>query len=126
VLSTLKWRLAVVLLLSLISGEAFAETRLYRLRVTLRNGERYETISAFDPVNYCHVNGGSTIRLRDRSLIFSPQMKVRILRTWIDPHRDLAGRWLEILEANNMPVEGNRKVLPRIEPLTFEDMMSPD
>jgi len=126
VLSMLKWRLAVALLLVLVSGEAFAETRLYHLRVTLRNGERYETISAFDPINYCHANGGSTIRLRDHSLIFRPQMKIRILRTWIDPQRDLAGRWREILKANNMPEEGNRRSLPRIRPLTFEDMMRPD
>jgi len=75
-----------------IDPPAHAEIRLYHLRVTLRSGERYETISAVDPFSYCSRSGGLVVYLRDYSLIYSPQMKVKILRTWTEPTGDLAGR----------------------------------
>ncbi|UCD56839.1 MAG: hypothetical protein JSV16_13595 [Candidatus Hydrogenedentota bacterium] len=113
-------------LLAFLSSEASAENRLYHLRVTLRGGERYETISTFDPINYCHANGGSVVCVRDYSLIYSAEMKVRILRTWIDPDSDLAGRWREVLRANNMLSNNNHKPLPRVPPLTLRDMQRPE
>jgi len=116
---------AALLLLVVFSESAFAEIRLYHLRVTLRNGKRYETISSFDPINYCHANGGSVVYLKDYSLIFSPEMKVEALRTWIDYGADLAGRWKDVLRANRMLRHGNHKALPKVDPLTLEDMISP-
>lgn len=117
---------ALALPLILFCNEAAAEVRLYHLKVTLRNGKRYETISAFDPVNYCHANGGSVVYKRDYSLVFSPEMKIKILRTWVDPMPDLAGRWREILRADGMLRFKNHKALPKIEPLTVGDMMRPE
>ena len=116
----------VVVVLASFSGEAFGENRMYHLRVTLRSGKRYETISTFDPINYCHANGGSVIYLRDYSLIYSPEMKVRVLRTWIDRGGDLAERWRQVLRANHMLSNNNHKPLPDIEPLTSADMQRPD
>ena len=126
-LSAIKHRpiLVAVLLLAIFSSQALAETRLYHLRVTLRSGKRYETISSFDPINYCHLNGGSVSYIPDRFIIYSPQMKVRVLRTWIEPGTDLAGRWRDVLRANNMLAFKNHKLLRRIEPLTFENLKTP-
>ncbi len=110
-------------LLALASTEARAETRLYHLRVTLRSGERYETISTFDPINYCSANGGSVVYFRDYSLIYSAEMKVLVLRTWIDPVDNLAGHWREVLRRNGMLSSKNHKPLPRVQPLSLADMM---
>jgi hypothetical protein len=115
-----------VLLLAVSPDRAVAETRLYHLRVTLRSGERYETISSYDPVNYCHLNGGSVWYTRGRFIIYSPQMKVKVLRTWIEPGPDLAGDWRNVLRSNNMLAFRNHKRLPRTEPLTFEDLTRPE
>ncbi len=108
------------------SGDVCAETRIYHLRVTLRSGQRYETLSTFDPINYCHENGGSVVRLRDLSLIYSAEMKVKILRTWIDPRPNIAVHWREILRANNMLSNKNHKALPRVGPLSLADMQRPE
>jgi len=118
--------LTVLLLLASLAGEASAEIRIYHLRVTLRSGERYETISACDPVNYCHANGGSVVCLRDYSLIYSREMKVKVLRTWIDRSEDLAGHWRQLLRENNMLSNNNHKPLPRVQPLTPADMQRPE
>jgi hypothetical protein len=118
--------LLAILLLVLFAGRAFAETRLYYLRVTLRSGIRYETISSFDPFNYCHMNGGSVMYTRDGSIIYSPQMKVRVVRTWIEREGDLPGRWREVLRANKMLSCNNHKKLARTHPLTFEELMTPE
>ncbi len=118
--------IAAILALTLLSGNAYAETRLYHLRVTLRNGERYETISSLDPINYCHVNGGSVARVRDRYLIYSPQMKVKALRAWVEPGPSLAGRWRDVLRANKMLASRNHRKLPKVEPLGIYDMMTPE
>jgi len=113
-------------LVSIVCSEVSAETRLYHLRVTLRNGERYETISAHDPINYCHLNGGSVIYHRDYSLIFSPQMKVKILRTWIEADENLRERFHEVLETHGMLAHANHKVLPRVNALTWRDVRQPE
>ena len=118
--------LFAILLLVIFSSQALAETRLYHLRVTLRSGKRYETISSFDPINYCHLNGGSVSYTRGRFIIYSPQMKVRVLRTWIEPEADLAGRWRDVLRANNMLAFKNHKMLPRTKPLTLENLNTPE
>lgn len=128
---TAQGRLAGVLLtafflMTFFSEDVSAETRIYHLRVTLRSGERYETISTFDPINYCHANGGSVVRLRDFSLIYSAEMKVKILRTWIDPRPNLVGHWREILRANNMLSNKNHETLPRVGPLSLADMQQPE
>jgi hypothetical protein len=117
---------AVLLIFSLFSAEAAAETRLYHLRVTLRNGERYETISTHDPVNYCHLNGGSVIYLRDYSLIYSQEMKVKVMRTWLDAGGNQGARFADMLKANNMLANGNRRPLPRARPLKLRDMQLPE
>lgn len=117
---------AVLLLSACLAGEARADSRLYHLRVTLRSGERYETISTFDPINYCHVNGGSVIYLRDYSVIYSREMKVKVLRTWIDPAPDLAGRWRDVLRANRMLAHKNHRPLARVKPPAPEAMMIPE
>ncbi len=106
--------------------EGRAEARIYHLRVTLRSGERYETLSAFDPINYCHANGGSVVYQRDYSLIYSPAMKVKILRSWIDSRGNLADRWREVLRANDMLSNNNHKRLPRVPPLSLADMQTPE
>lgn len=113
-------------LIALFSGDVSAETRIYHLRITLRSGERYETISTFDPINYCHANGGSVVRLRDVSLIYSAEMKVKILRTWIDSRTNLVEHWREILRADNMLANKNHKTLPRVGPLSLADMQRPE
>lgn len=118
--------LAAFFLPVFLPGNVSAETRIYHLRVTLRSGQRYETLSPFDPINYCHANGGSVVRLRDFSLIYSAEMKVKILRTWIDPRTDLAGHWRRILRENNMLSNNNHKALPRVEPLSLADMQRPE
>jgi hypothetical protein len=114
---------AALFLLALVSTEAWAEIRLYHLRVTLRSGERYETISTFDPINYCSANGGSVVYFRDYSLIYSAEMKVKALRTWIDPADNLVGHWREVLRTNGMLSSKNHRPLPRVQPLTLADMM---
>lgn len=116
----------VLLLFACLSAEATAEVRIYHLRVTLRSGERYETISTFDPINYCHANGGSVVYMRDYSLIYSREMKVKVLRTWIDPAPNLAARWRDVLRANNMLAAGNHKRLARVGPLAPADMQVPE
>jgi hypothetical protein len=103
-----------------------AENRLYYLQVTLRNGERYQTISSADPFSYCSRNGGVVEYLRDGTLVFSPQMKVKILRTWIEPTDDLAACWKEILRVNGMLKNHNHKKLPRLQPLSLADMRRPE
>lgn len=125
--TTMRWILFGVsfVLLSSFSADVSAECRLYHLRVTLRSGERYETISSYDPINYCHMNGGSVIYLRDYSLIFSPQMKVKVLRTWIDTSENLSEHFTEVLRANRMLANGNYKTLPRVRPLSLQDMLKP-
>lgn len=110
----------------LIQGEAVAESRLYHLRVTLRSGERYETISAFDPINYCYANAGSVRYLRGYPLLYSTEMKVKILRTWMDRRDNLSGHWRDVLRENNMLSNHNRKPLPRVPRLTMEDMLRPE
>lgn len=117
---------AALFLLVFHPSEASAENRLYHLRVTLRSGKRYETISMFDPVNYCRLNGGSVVYMRDYSLIYSPEIKVKVLRTWTDMRPDLAGRWRDVLRANNMLSNNNHKALARLEPLAISDMMRPE
>ncbi len=118
--------IAAILALMLLSGKAYAETRLYHLRVTLPSGERYETISSFDPINYCHTNGGVTARIRDRYLVYSPQMKVKALRTWIESGPNLAGRWRDVLRTNNMLASRNHKKLPKAEAPGVYGMMTPE
>lgn len=118
--------LVTIAALLLFSGKAYAETRLYHLRVTLRSGERYETISSSDPMNYCHLNGGSVHRVPGRYLFYSPRMKVKALRTWIEPGPDLAGRWRDVLRANNLLASRNHKKLQGVGPLALEDMMTPE
>ena len=121
-----RFLVASILALTLLSGKAYAETRLYHLRVTLPNGERYETISSFDPINYCHANGGVTARIRNIYLVYSPQMKVKALRTWIEPGPNLARRWLDILRTNGMLASRNHKKLPKAEPPGIYGMMTPE
>jgi hypothetical protein len=104
---------------------AHAENRLYYLQVALRSGERYETISVADPFAYCSRNGGAVYYLRDCSLVYSPHMKVRILRSWIEPTQNLAGRWAKILKAHGMLHNHNHRALPRVPPLTLADMRRP-
>lgn len=118
--------LAAFFLTAFLAGDAYAETRIYHLRVTLRSGRRYETLSTFDPINYCHANGASVVWLRDLSLIYSAEMKVKILRTWIDPRPNLAAHWRGILRTNNMLSNNNHKPLPRLEPLSLADMHRPE
>ena len=118
--------LTIFFLLASVSGKAFAENRIYHLRVTLRSGKRYETISTFDPINYCHANGASVVYLRDYSLIYSREMKVKVLRTWIDPSDDLARRWRRLLRENNMLSSNNHKPLPDVQPLAPADMQRPE
>jgi hypothetical protein len=118
--------LAAFLLVAVLSPNVHAESRIYYLRVTLRNGERYETLSAFDPINYCASHGGSVMWLRDYSLIYSPEMKVKVLRTWTDHSDDLAGHWRELLRDNDMLSNNNHKPLPRLQPLTMADMQRPE
>ena len=125
VFSTALFLVAALVMHMFYPMEALAENRLYHLRVTLRSGERFETISASDPINYCHANGGSVVYLRDYSLIYSAEMKVKVLSTWIDTSEDLAGRWPEVLRARNMLSNRNHKPLPRVEPLTLSDMRHP-
>ena len=117
---------AALILLAWPSPEALAEARIHHLRVTLRSGLRYETISTFDPINYCHANGGSVVYMRDYSLIYSPEMKVKVLRSWIDSAPNLAGRWRDVLRANNMLAAHNHKRLARVEPLSPADMRTPE
>jgi len=119
---------AVMVLFSIIllQGEAAAETRLYYLRVSLRSGERYETISAFDPINYCYANAGSVRYLRGYPLLYSAEMKVKVLRTWMDRRDNLTGHWRDVLRENNMLSNHNRKPLPRGPRLTMEDMLRPE
>jgi hypothetical protein len=116
----------LVLVLSLSPGEASAETRLYHLRVTLRSGERYETISTHDPVNYCHGNGGSVIYMPDYSLIFSPEMKIKVMRTWMYTGGNLKDDFVSVLKNNRMLAVRNHRTLPRVEPLTLADMLRPE
>jgi hypothetical protein len=118
--------LTAFFLIAILSEDVSAESRIYHLRVTLRSGKRYETLSTFDPINYCHANGGSVVRLRDFSLIYSAEMKVKILRTWVDPRTDLVGHWRDILRANNMLSNNNYKALPRVGPLSLADMQRPE
>ena len=125
----LKMRAALLTALAVLvslEGVAYADARIYHLRVTLRSGKRYETISAFDPVNYCHANGGSVVYLRDYSVIYSREMKVKVLRTWIDRNDGLAGRWQQVLRANGMLSNNNHKTLPSVQPLGPADMQRPE
>ena len=115
-----------VITLIFSSPPAHAENRLYYLQVTLRNGERYQTISSADPFSYCSRHEGVVEYLRDGSLVFSPQMKVRILRTWIEPTNDLAACWKEILRSNGMLANHNHKKLPRLQPLSLAEMCWPE
>lgn len=117
---------SIVVLPMLSSGDARAESRLYYLRVTLRSGERFETISASDPFSYCSRNGGAVTYLRNYSLIYSPHMKVKILRTWIEPTNELAANWSDILWANGMLKYKNHKTLPRLQPLSLAQMRQPE
>jgi len=128
---SISWRnlagaVAALLLLAWPSAEASAEARIYHLRVTLRSGLRYETISTYDPINYCHANGGSTVYMRDHFLIYSPEMKVKVLRSWIDPAPNLSERWRDVLRANKMLATRNHKRLARVEPLSPADMRTPE
>lgn len=116
----------VVIFFLFSNPPAHAESRLYYLQVTLRNGERYQTISSADPFSYCSQYGGVVEYLRDGSLVFSPQMKVKILRTWIEPTNDLAARWKEILWASGMLENHNHKELPRLQPLSLAEMCRPE
>ena len=110
----------------LFSAESVAESRVYYLRVTFRSGERYETLSTFDPINYCHTNGGSVRYSRDHLMIYSPEMKVKVMRTWIDPRDNIALHWRDILRRNNMLSNHNHKSLPRVQRLTLMDMQQPE
>jgi hypothetical protein len=116
----------VSLFIILLQGEAAAETRLYYLRVTLRSGERYETISAFDPINYCYANAGSVRYLRGYPLLYSAEMKVKVMRTWMNRRDNLTEHWSDVLRENNMLSNHNRKPLPRVPRLTMEDMLRPE
>ncbi|RJP64297.1 MAG: hypothetical protein C4532_19575 [Candidatus Abyssobacteria bacterium SURF_17] len=118
--------LLALVVMMLTPDNARAETRLYHLRVTLRSGERYETISASDPISYCHTHGGSVVWLRDYSLIYSAEMRVLVLRTWMEPGGGLAARWQNILRANGMLANNNHKKLPRVRPLSLADMIRPE
>ena len=113
-------------LLFIFTSKAVAETRLYHLRVTLRNGERYETISTYDPINYCHMNGGSVVCYRGYSLVFSPEMKVKVLRTWIEARGSLRERFNDLLQTHRMLAYANHKALPRANPLALRDMRQPE
>jgi hypothetical protein len=64
--------------------------------------------------------------LRDYSLIYSPEMKVKVLRTWIERTDDLAVHWRDLLRSNNMLFNHNHKTLPRVQPLTLADMQRPE
>jgi hypothetical protein len=125
-LSRALWALILVhVLMAASPASAHAENRLYYLQVTLRSGERYETISVADPFAYCSRNGGVVYYLRDYSLIYSPHMKIKILRTWIEPAQNLSRRWAEILKAYGLLDNHNHRALPRVPPLTLADMRRP-
>jgi hypothetical protein len=103
-----------------------AESRLYHLQVTLRSGERYETISVTDPFSHCSRTGGEIIYQRDYSLVYSPQMRIKVVSSWIEPAGDLSAEWANILRARGMLQNHNHKALPQLQPLTMADMRRPE
>lgn len=117
---------AVALLLSLVAGRAHAEQRLYLLRVTTVAGDRYETLSSEDPFTYASLIGAGVYVSRDYERIWSPQAKVAVVATWIEPRVPLKKYWLAILREQGLLASANRRLLPRRPPLTAAEMRVPE
>ena len=114
---------AALLVLSLgISSAAHAEQRLYLLQVTRADGDRYETLSTEDPFTYASLVGASVHVSRDYQRIYSPQVKVRVVDTWIEHRVPLKDHWSMILRERRLWIARNHRLLQRRRPLTLDAM----
>ena len=105
---------------------AAAEQRLYHLRVTRANGDRYETLSSEDPFTYASLVGGGIYVSRDYRRVWSPQLKVAVVETWIEHRAPLRLYWRTILRERGLDQAQNHRLLPRRRPLTPAEMRQPE
>ena len=118
-----------LLLLLLLTGApraVLAEQRLYQLRVTMPNGDRYETLSSEDPFTYASLVGGQLYVSRDYGRVWSPQVKVAVVDTWIEHRLPLRKHWPTILRERGLLQVQNHRLLPRRPPLTPAEMRQPE
>ena len=117
---------AGVMLLGVGARPGRAEQRLYQLRVTRVDGDRYETISTEDPYTYASLIGGTLHVSRDYARVWSPQVKVAVVDTWIEPRLPLRVHWRDILRERGFLQTRNHKLLPRRRALTPAEMREPE
>lgn len=120
------WLLAAGVALVAAVRPARADQRLYQLRVTLVEGDRYETISTEDPFTYASLIGGTIHVSRDYQRVWSPQVKVAVVDTWIEHRVPLRKHWHDILRERGFLSVRNHKLLPRRRRLTPVEMREPE
>ncbi len=115
-----------MLLCGASGGAARAEQRLYHLRVTTADGHRYDTLSTEDPFTYASLVGGQIVVSRDYRRIWSPQVKVTVVASWIEHRLPLRDHWTTILRERGFFSVHNHKLLQRRRPLTPAQMREPE
>lgn len=108
------------------AGAARAEQRLYHLRVTTPDGDRYETLSTEDPFTYASLVGGGLRVSRDYRRVWSPQVKVAVVATWIEHRVPLRAYWTTILRERGLLSARNHRLRQRRRPLTPAQMRVPE
>ena len=115
-----------VLVGGLVTAPARAEQRLYLLRVTQADGHRYETLSSEGPFTYASLVGGTIHVSRDYGRVWSPQVKVAVVDTWIEHRVPLRAHWTSILRERGLFAVRNHKLLQRRRPLSPVNMREPE
>ena len=118
--------LFAIVLASLLPRAAGAEQRLYHLRVTTADGDRYETLSSEDPFTYASLVGATVHVSRDHRVIWSPQIKVAVVATWIEHRAPLRDHWTTLLRERGLLGVQNNKLLQRRRALTPAEMTLPE
>lgn len=115
-----------VVLASLLPRAGNAEQRLYHLSVTTVDGDRYETLSSEDPFTYASLVGATVHVSRDRRVIWSPQIKVAVVATWIEYRVPLRDHWTTLLRERGLLGGKNHTLRQRRRALTPAEMMQPE
>lgn len=107
-------------------GPVQAEQRLYHLRVTTADGNRYETLSSEGPYTYASLVGGTVHASRAYRRLWSPQVKVMVIDSWIEHRVPLRAHWQAILRERGFAGVHNHRLLQRRPPLSPDAMRVPE
>lgn len=103
----------LVIGLGLRTRPAYAEHRLYILRVTPTGERPYDTLSALDPYTYASSIGASLQYSRDYRRVTSREADIRVIGTWIERREPLRRYWSTILRERGFYESQNHRPVKR-------------